>query len=276
MNRMKTLVLTALCCAFWSTGAWADESCDYPSLEGEEITFRPSYPGGEKYGYSSWYSKPDVVSGKLAYAPYVGRKGKVLEEVLTDQYGITKFKPVVLENCERVYANLSDGKLPHGAYTALDYDLGKLLIGKQIWIDQTAVARPTVLVTEHEATSYPLTNIEPVTVTDIYLSTIGHAFGAAPFFLKVRKASGEEGYLNFNTKYFHVKYPIAGDTPEEVAQAIRAQSIVLGMTPEQVTLSWGKPKDVNTSVGSWGVREQWVYGRRYVYLENGKVTSFQF
>ena len=39
--------------------------------------------------------------------------------------------------------------------------------------------------------------------------------------------------------------------------------------------SWGQPDDINRSVGSWGVHEQWVYGDEYLYFENGKLTSWQ-
>jgi hypothetical protein len=54
-----------------------------------------------------------------------------------------------------------------------------------------------------------------------------------------------------------------------------------GRTREQVMASWGPPVDINKSVGSWGVHEQWVYGLapytepRYVYFKNGKCTGWQ-
>jgi hypothetical protein len=68
---------------------------------------------------------------------------------------------------------------------------------------------------------------------------------------------------------------------------ITAQEVVLGMTGDMVKASWGDPYDINRSVGSWGVHEQWVYGdtwwfgstlidsRRYLYFENGILTSWQ-
>jgi hypothetical protein len=40
-------------------------------------------------------------------------------------------------------------------------------------------------------------------------------------------------------------------------------------------LSIGKPEDINKSEGSYGTNEQWVYKNRYVYFENGKLTSWQ-
>ncbi|MFH1373839.1 MAG: hypothetical protein ABII79_08600 [bacterium] len=60
-----------------------------------------------------------------------------------------------------------------------------------------------------------------------------------------------------------------------VSEKVRAGVISLGMTCEQVRLSWGPPSDVHRSVGSWGIREQWVYRTQYVYFENGIVTSYQ-
>lgn len=49
----------------------------------------------------------------------------------------------------------------------------------------------------------------------------------------------------------------------------------IGMTKEEVEYStWGKPNKINKSTYSWGTTEQWVYsGYRYIFFENGKVTS---
>jgi len=49
----------------------------------------------------------------------------------------------------------------------------------------------------------------------------------------------------------------------------------IGMTREQAESKFGLPMDVNRSVGSWGVHEQWVYNRTYLYFENGILTSWQ-
>ena len=49
----------------------------------------------------------------------------------------------------------------------------------------------------------------------------------------------------------------------------------IGMTADEVLEStWGAPKKRNKTTYSWGVKEQWVYsGNRYIYLEDGIVTS---
>ncbi len=49
----------------------------------------------------------------------------------------------------------------------------------------------------------------------------------------------------------------------------------IGMTATEVeNSSWGKPKKINKTTYSWGVKEQWCYSNyRYVYLENGIVYA---
>lgn len=65
--------------------------------------------------------------------------------------------------------------------------------------------------------------------------------------------------------------------PPRSARLVMQGAIALGMSPEMVRESWGRPDRVNRSVGVWGVHEQWMYDARgvYVYFENGKLTSWQ-
>lgn len=49
----------------------------------------------------------------------------------------------------------------------------------------------------------------------------------------------------------------------------------IGMTREMATISLGSPNDINRTVGSWGVHEQWVYDNLYLYFENGILTLYQ-
>jgi hypothetical protein len=61
-----------------------------------------------------------------------------------------------------------------------------------------------------------------------------------------------------------------------VAISIADKKIKLGMSEQALLCSWGEPPGgVHSSVGSWGVRKQYVYAGTYVYVENGKVTSWQ-
>ena len=71
-----------------------------------------------------------------------------------------------------------------------------------------------------------------------------------------------------------------GARGDRVAVAISNREVAVGMTGAEVLRSWGRPSKVNTSVGSYGKHEQWVYrhgggAAQYVYLENGRVRSMQ-
>lgn len=51
----------------------------------------------------------------------------------------------------------------------------------------------------------------------------------------------------------------------------------IGMTKSEVENStWGKPKKINKTTTSYGIHEQWVYyGNKYLYFDNGILTSIQ-
>ncbi|MEK5149056.1 hypothetical protein MKX53_18915 [Psychrobacillus sp. FSL K6-4615] len=50
----------------------------------------------------------------------------------------------------------------------------------------------------------------------------------------------------------------------------------IGMTDEEVLeTSWGKPKSINKTQTAYGVNEQWVYDRGYLYFENHYLVTIQ-
>lgn len=56
----------------------------------------------------------------------------------------------------------------------------------------------------------------------------------------------------------------------------KRHGVSLGMSQEDaVDSSWGKPRKINRSIGSYGTHEQWVYDGGYLYFENGVLTSIQ-
>lgn len=66
----------------------------------------------------------------------------------------------------------------------------------------------------------------------------------------------------------------------KINQLINDHQIDVGMTSDQVILSWGTPERVNRADGSWGVREQWIYQNTkgevtYLYFDNGMLASWQ-
>lgn len=50
----------------------------------------------------------------------------------------------------------------------------------------------------------------------------------------------------------------------------------IGMTDDEVLeTSWGKPKSINKTQTAYGVNEQWVYDRGYLYFENHYLVTIQ-
>ena len=64
--------------------------------------------------------------------------------------------------------------------------------------------------------------------------------------------------------------------PKRIQKLINNGEISIGMTADQVVLSWGLPSDINRTMYKHGTHEQWIYNRKnYVYLDNGIVTAIQ-
>lgn len=53
------------------------------------------------------------------------------------------------------------------------------------------------------------------------------------------------------------------------------KKIKVGLPEELLLLSWGKPKNINETVYEYGSRKQYVYSNDYIYVEDGKITSWQ-
>ena len=62
---------------------------------------------------------------------------------------------------------------------------------------------------------------------------------------------------------------------DDVFQKILQGKVNIGMTDEMCKLSWGAPREINETVTSGKVSEQWVYTDNYLYIENGIVTAIQ-
>lgn len=62
---------------------------------------------------------------------------------------------------------------------------------------------------------------------------------------------------------------------EKTVKSIQNGEVILGMSKAQAEIVLGKPPKVHQSVGSWGVREEWVYSGYIYFFENGILTAWQ-
>ena len=65
----------------------------------------------------------------------------------------------------------------------------------------------------------------------------------------------------------------------KIKELVVNKKIQVGMTAEEVLLSWGKPAHKNRTVSAYSTNEQWIYGLNlrdnYLYFDNGVLTSWQ-
>jgi len=61
----------------------------------------------------------------------------------------------------------------------------------------------------------------------------------------------------------------------EICELIASGKVRIGMTAEQVEAAWGKPTRVSSTVTAHHIREQWVYGSKLAYLDDGVLTALQ-
>jgi hypothetical protein len=117
--------------------------------------------------------------------------------------------------------------------------------------------------------------------------------GAAPIRFILQTSEGSTGFVDINpsgtnspidamvavsfNRHFLTEDPkVTFSGSPTVWAAIEDGKLFVGMTAEQARLSWGAPKDVNTTVHEGAKDEQWVYpSGSYIYLENGVVTAIQ-
>ena len=56
----------------------------------------------------------------------------------------------------------------------------------------------------------------------------------------------------------------------------KKRGVSLGMSQQEVLDSkWGRPRSVNRTISAQGTHEQWVYGRNYLYFEDGVLMTIQ-
>jgi len=95
------------------------------------------------------------------------------------------------------------------------------------------------------------------------------------FFERERqRREGEQDRLNAKSKALSQEM----GRQSRFKELIREKKVAIGMTQDQAVQSWGKPCDINRSVYSSGVHEQWVYcrgefDRQYIYFEDGILTG---
>lgn len=92
---------------------------------------------------------------------------------------------------------------------------------------------------------------------------------------ELKRLEREQKLKHHKTEYAELEKKYIKKYGQKTYNKLKEGYYWIGMNREMATISLGSPDDINRTVGSWGVHEQWVYDNLYLYFENGKLTSYQ-
>lgn len=160
----------------------------------------------------------------------------------------------------------------------------KLLIGKTVYSKEGLA----FIDTNDNITSMPIKRLSPYKIKNIGIGT-----DSEPVKIVLENPEGNDFFYTvflsgINTSkismarpftyYFYFSNP--RDQYPNLSQVnwdlVTKGKVKIGWDKNLCKLSWGEPEKINTTKGSFGTHEQWVYlGESYLYFENGKLTTIQ-
>jgi len=255
-------------------------------LNAEKVIFLPKPQSLQKYGYSDYSEQSKGYDG-ISYEQLVGKIAYVLDPLPFFRVFGRNLR-LQLENGQIIF-NRSSGihgtLLPSVAFVS-ELEGALKYIGNTIWYKGNEGSFRYV---GYSSVPTGIENLEQLVVMNITYGFIE----SRPLCFCLQKEDGSQiewhgsdSGINNRTEsiplfseefFFEDPEQLYPDWSEEIWQLIRQSKIKLGMTRDMLLLSWGEPTEINKSVGSWGIHEQFVYRdcNSYVYVENGKITSWQ-
>lgn len=128
----------------------------------------------------------------------------------------------------------------------------------------------------------------PVTVTQVGLGSVDDPvrvvfkFGDTEAFIDtylsgINSTSIKEIFGGHFDEIFSFEDPRKShiDISDEMWAIIQNGSLKMGMTEVELILSWGKPEKTNMTIVNGANMKQLVYGKQYLYFDNGKLSSVQ-
>lgn len=251
--------------------------------QGKRVIFLPQPGSLRKFGYQAFTGG----GGQFGNPTYEEAAGKIGTVVAVEAGQFPKVA-IEMEGSSRRYVGTVYLETLNGVAFLDEIDQArKDLIGKTFWILSSQ------FVTYDEASgkygSVKVKKFSPVTVADVVVGWQNEA----PIRLILKGESGDEGYLDVNISGTNGSKQLVGfgyidkhlsrvdpktahPWPKPIWDAIQDEKVALGMTQEQVKMSWGEPKSISQTVTAAGKSEQWVFGSgAYVYFTGGVVSGIQ-
>jgi hypothetical protein len=251
--------------------------------QGKRVIYLPRPASLRKFGYQAFSGG----SGQFGCPTYEEAAGKI-GTVMAVEMG--QFPKVVIgiEGSSRRYVGTIYLETLDGVAFLDEIDQArKELIGKTLWILSSDIE--TYDETSEKYGSVKVRKFSPVKVTDVVVGWRNEE----PIRLILKSENGDEGFLDVNISGTNGSKRLVGYThidkrfslvdpkraypwPKPIWDAIQDEKVALGMTKEQVRMSWGEPKSISQTVTAAGKSEQWVFGSgAYVYFTGGFVSGIQ-
>lgn len=203
-----------------------------------------------------FYKLRDKESGDIVYYRF------------RQKMGFPSLDFVVVGYYEKMKNMHKDNKLVYKNWAAAMYPIYSLQDGKET---TQAIPNNTIFdcrdVTFLEDKYYSMVYILH---NDTYGDFYAKEYGFKTLFISYDKYIAEQKADQQRKKQLIAKYG------QRNGQLIFEGKVRIGFSKAMCKEAWGEPEDINTTRGSWGVHEQWVYrDGSYLYFENGKLTSIQ-
>lgn len=268
---------------------------------GKKFIFLPMDKSAQKRGYTRFYTgkRRDplaLFNSPFTYDKYVNKTLKVIDIGKRNPFdkGLMTVTFKVEETGEEIKSNTKNSQIQNIAF----YD--DLAKAKERWVGKTIYAKDNFILTyDEESGKYGSVTVlvsSPLKVIDVWWGTESDN----PIWIIVETSTGEKGFIrtrfsytnsyavsiesdiiNYTshrpwvTKFSESDLKRKYDWSDEIWKSITANKVRIGMTKEQVTLSWSAPSDINQDIYEDTVREQWVYDTQYLYFEGDKLIAIQ-
>ena len=259
---------------------------------GQKIFFLPASNDLQHYGYQSFEMLGDEMHKSIPYQTLVGKTATV-QRISEDSIG----SPILIARVDGgslvVQAGIIDESID-GIVLLRDLINAKRdLLGKTLWTHSEGIN--TINASGDKFGYVKLGRFSKVTVIDVVAGT----YNDTPIRLILKALDGRVGYEDvaysenntavsllefdkFENLFFTINPRSIYKFSDTIWNALQRSQILIGMNAQMVVLGWGRnPNSINRTTTGNVVHEQWVYDggkdspARYVYFDNGRVTSVQ-
>lgn len=266
---------------------------NYKQYKGQELYLIPKSESLRKYGYEGFindYNKSEFDKANQfkccdgSNSKYDDLQGKyfsvieVIEDSKSSYSGNAFLKLLMKETYEIVYYKYNSKYSHSFPFLVVGFyeKQKKIFVGNEVLIRQfpkieSANQKKTLDINsgeEIELVKGRLVKCIDITIDEKYYEPA----------LLLENDKGQKFLFALHTRDLKIKRILTRDEAEDYHirfgednwNTILDEKIKVGFTEEMTIVSWGKPDKINKA--SYG--DQWVYGNKYLYFENGKLTSF--